>query len=82
MAQCRTYLSPASIAAYESDLSRLIVRALAGEEVIITRAGKPLVRLVPIRQERVPGLAQGLVRIAPGFDAPLPEEILADFEGR
>jgi prevent-host-death family protein len=66
----------------KSDLSRLVVRALAGEEVIITRAGKPVARLVPIRPERVPGLARGKVQLAPDFDAPLPEDVLADFESR
>ena len=38
----------------KSDLSRLVARALAGEEVIITRDGKPVVRLTPIRGERIP----------------------------
>jgi prevent-host-death family protein len=41
----------------KNDLSRLIERALAGEEVIITRDGRPVARLVPIRREGVPGLA-------------------------
>lgn len=64
----------------KTDLSRLIARALAGEEVIVCRAGTPVVRLAPIRQERVPGSARGKVRILPDFDAPLPEEELAAFE--
>ncbi len=66
----------------KSDLSRLVVQALAGEEVIITRDGKPVVRLVPVRHERVPGLAKGKIRIAPDFDAPLSQETIEDFEGR
>ncbi len=65
----------------KSDLSRLVAQALAGEEVIITRAGKPVVRLTPIRNERVPGLAKGKLHIAPDFDDPLPEDILRAFEG-
>ena len=64
----------------KSELSRLVVRALAGEDVIITRAGKPVARLVPIRQARVPGLAKGTIELAPDFDAPLPDDILATFE--
>jgi prevent-host-death family protein len=64
----------------KSDLSRLVGRALAGEEVIITRDGQPVARLVPIRQERVPGLAKGQVHIAPDFDEPLPEDVLRSFE--
>jgi prevent-host-death family protein len=66
----------------KSDLSRLVGQALAGEEVIIARAGTPVVRLTPLRQARVPGSAKGLVRIEPTFYDPLPEEIAAAFEGR
>ena len=37
-------------------LSRLIERAASGEEIVIARAGEPLVKLVPYRHEpRVPG---------------------------
>ncbi len=62
-------------------LSELVDRAAAGEEVIIAKAGKPMARLVPLRvRERVPGRGKGLVRIAPDFDAPLPDDILRDFE--
>ncbi len=65
----------------KSDLSRLVASALAGEEVIITRSGKPVVRLTPIRGERVPGLDRGKIHISPDFDDPLPEDILKAFEG-
>lgn len=65
----------------KSDLSRLVVRALAGEDVIITRAGKPVARLVPVRPQRVPGLARDRISIPPDFDAPLPEDVLRAFEG-
>lgn len=64
----------------KSDLSRLVVQSLAGEEVIITRDGKPVVRLVPVRQHRVPGLARGKLQISDDFDAPLPDDVLAAFE--
>lgn len=66
----------------KTDLSRLVAQALAGEDVIIARAGTPAVRLTPVRQKRVPGSARGIVQIAPNFDDPLPEEILSAFEGR
>lgn len=37
-------------------LSRLVERAATGEEIVIARAGEPLVKLVPYRNEpRVPG---------------------------
>lgn len=66
----------------KSDLSRLVGRALAGEDVIITRSGKPVARLVPIRSERVPGLARGEMTISSDFDAALPENLLDSFEGK
>jgi prevent-host-death family protein len=63
----------------KSDLPQLVARALEGEEVIITRAGKPVVRLEPVRAKRVPGTARGMVTIGPDFDAPLPDDVLALF---
>ena len=63
----------------KTELSRLVARALAGEDVVITRDGEAVVRLVPIRKERAPGSARGLVQFAPDSEAPLPEEVLAAF---
>ena len=68
----------------KTNLSKLLARVSAGEEVIIAKAGKPIARLVPIRErprKRVPGSAKGKVIISPDFDAPLPESILESFEG-
>ena len=47
----------------KAQLSRLIDRATAGEDILIGRAGKPLVRLVPVAEmrPRQPGLLKGLV---------------------
>lgn len=56
----------------KTQLSQLIHRALAGEEVIIARAGEPLVRLVPVHRDtrpRVGGQMKGLIRMAADFDA-------------
>lgn len=66
----------------KTELSRLVAQALAGEDVIIARAGTPVVRLAPLRQERSPGSAKDDVRIASTFDDPLPEAIVSAFEGR
>lgn len=63
-------------------LSNLIEQALAGEEVIIGRAGKPLVRLVPVERvvaERKPGRFKGRIRMAPDFDR-TPDEVIRAFE--
>jgi prevent-host-death family protein len=70
-------------------LPGLLERARAGEEVVIVEAGKRLVRLIPgdiISAERALtdrqlGTAKGLVFAGPDFDAPLPDEIIAEFEG-
>jgi prevent-host-death family protein len=68
----------------KSSLSRLVERALAGEDVVIARNGESLVRLVPIpkkREPRVPGRSKGRIWIAPDFDE-MSEEELKDWEGR
>jgi prevent-host-death family protein len=67
----------------KSNLSRLLEKAAAGEEVIIAKAGKPVARLVPYAQDhlpRKPGLWKGKVRIAPDFDE-LPEAVRKAFQG-
>lgn len=66
----------------KTHLSKLLERVLAGEEIVIARAGKPLVRLVPIAdtQPRTPGLAKGQVTEA--FFEPLSDEDLDAWEGR
>jgi len=55
----------------KSSLSRLVERALAGEEILIARNGEPLVKLVPVpkeRKPRVPGRYKGKVWMAPDFE--------------
>ncbi len=64
------------------DFTELLRRVLSGEEVIISQAGTPIARIVPIGEQsnsRIPGLDNGRVIIAPDFDAPLPEDILNGF---
>jgi prevent-host-death family protein len=67
----------------KSRLSQLIELANAGEEVIICKAGKPVVRLVPFSEKRKPrklGIWKGKVHIAPDFDI-LPPSLAAAFRG-
>lgn len=69
----------------KTQLSRLVDAAAAGEEIIIAKAGVPAARLGPIaptKPIRKFGLLKGKIRIADDFDAPLPPEVIADFEGR
>jgi prevent-host-death family protein len=63
----------------KSSLSRLVERALAGEEILIARNGEPLVKLVPVPKEpkpRVPGRYKGNIWIAPDCFEPMSEEEL------
>ena len=67
----------------KTNLSKLIARAEAGEEIIIAKAGKPLARLCPLLQEprkRVLGRLRGKLIVPDDFDAPLPDEVLELFE--
>jgi prevent-host-death family protein len=68
----------------KTQFSRL-VDAAAGEEIVIAKAGKPTARLVPIEKTKVTrrfGGLKGKVRIRDDFDAPLPDDLIAAFEGR
>ena len=59
------------------------LRVEQGEEVVFTRAGTPVARLVPFvpsRRKRVLGQAAGQVSVAPDFDD-LPADIQAAFDG-
>ena len=70
----------------KTQLSKLVDLASSGTDVVIARAGKPAARLTMIKEteKRVYklGLLGGKGWIAEDFDAPLPDEILAQFEGR
>ena len=67
----------------KTHLSRLVERAGAGEEIVIAKAGKPMVRLVPCepaRKRREFGKYKGQIVMAPDFDE-LPADMQAAFEG-
>ena len=70
----------------KTQLSRLVNRAAAGDEILIAKAGVPLAKLVPLasapKKRRRPGGWKGRVRIAGDFDAPLPPDLAEAFEGR
>lgn len=69
----------------KTSLSRLVDRAANGEEIILSKAGRPMAKLVPYQRSpepRQPGGWEGRVRISEDFDAPLPPEIEDAFEGR
>jgi prevent-host-death family protein len=66
----------------KTHLSRLLERVAKGEDIVIARAGTPIAKLVPLTPAagRPLGLDAGSVRIAPDFDAPLPDDVLDGFE--
>lgn len=67
----------------KTHLSRLIEQVEKGEEVVIARSGRPVARLVPLREPsgpRMPGAWRGRVTIADDFDE-LPAELAAAFAG-
>lgn len=68
----------------KTQLSRILAKVQAGEEVIIAKAGEPVARIVPIRSRahRQPGTERDNLWVAEDFDAPLPTDMLDAFEGR
>jgi len=77
-------MTEVSVYEAKAHLSQLLGRAEKGEQIVITRHGRPVAMLVPVRGKQEPrklGLLRGRIRTAKDFDAPLPEEILRAFEG-
>lgn len=75
----------------ETNLSRLIERVAKGESVVIAKAGKPLVKLVPLDEAEVRadvsaarrlGFMNGEIKVPDDFDTMGADEIIAMFEGR
>jgi len=66
----------------KTHLSRLLTQVAAGEDVVITRSGRPVARLVPVERSgrRKLGMDRGRFVIPDDFDAPLPDDLLDAFE--
>ena len=66
----------------KTHLSALVDAAAAGEDIVLARAGKPVALLcaLPAVKPRRFGLLKGRVHIAADFDAPLPADVLREFE--
>jgi prevent-host-death family protein len=68
----------------KTHLSKLLARVERGQEVVISRAGKAIARLVPHTAKPKPpvfGADRGKFVVPDDFDAPLPDEVIAAFEG-
>lgn len=69
----------------KTNLSSLVDRAADGEEIVIAKGGRPLARLVPLDRRTAPrplGRFAGQVQVGANFDDPLPDDVMAAFEGR
>ncbi len=70
----------------KTHFSKLVDAVMQGEEIIIAKAGKPAVMLVPIpnsnKARRKPGALKGKIRVSPDFDSPLSDDLLDQFEGK
>jgi len=64
----------------KTQLSQLLLRVHSGEEIIISKAGKPYAKLIPLQPptKRTPGIAKG--RVTDAFFDSLPEEELGQWE--
>ena len=72
-----------NISEAKTHLSRLIARAVRGEEIILAKGGRPVAKIVPLIPHvahRTPGTARGKIRIGPKFDAPLSKDVQKRFE--
>lgn len=69
----------------KTNLSKLIARAMQGEEIVIANRSQPRVRLVPVEEvvkpKRVPGRLAGQISVPDSFFDPLPEDELRLWEG-
>lgn len=67
----------------KTHFSKLVDAVIHGNEILIAMAGKPVAKLGPIEKKpkRRFGILKGKVKISKDFDAPLSDNILAEFEG-
>lgn len=68
----------------KTHLSRLVEEVAAGAEIVIAKNGVPRAKLVPLDAPRSIkfGVLKGKIRYPEDFDAPLPADVVALFEGR
>ena len=74
-------MKTASVGEAKAHFSALIKRAEAGEEVLVTRSGTPVARIVPIKPAKERSFAddEGLGFVSDDFNEPLPPELLKKF---
>jgi prevent-host-death family protein len=78
-------MSVVNIYEAKTQLSKLVEEAAAGKDVVIARGGKPVARLTRLNTPKRAlkfGVLKGKIKMAADFDAPLPDDVVALFEGR
>ena len=70
------------VRAAKATLSQLLRRVASGEEIVITRDGVPVARLLPMTSDvpRTLGEDRGRYEVPEDFNEPLPEELLTAFK--
>ena len=75
-----------NVAKAKMRFSQLVDRVASGEDVVVSRNGKPLVRITQLesgQKQRIKfGVLKGKLKIFADFDVPLPADVVAGFEGR
>jgi antitoxin (DNA-binding transcriptional repressor) of toxin-antitoxin stability system len=79
-------MSTVSPAELQQNTAAVLARVEAGEHLIVIRGGQPIAELRPVvgrrSNPRAFGLAAGAFVVPDDFDAPLPDDVLREFEGR
>lgn len=79
-------MKPINIYDAKTRFSELVDKAAAGNDVVVSRNGRPIAKITRLegdQKQRIKfGTLKGKIKLRADFDAPLPDEILADFEGR
>lgn len=79
-------MKPVNIYDAKTRFSELVEKAAAGDDVVVSRNGKPVARITRLEggeKQRIKfGTLKGKIKLSADFDAPLPNEIMAEFEGR
>ena len=78
------YMKQVNVHDAKTRLSELLKRVEGGEEITIARAGRPIAKLAPVRNEKIerrPGTAKGKVVVQKNFDDALLAALLHEFEG-
>ena len=78
-----TAMKTVTIHAAKTNLSQLLARVEAGEEIVLARGKNPIAKLVPFQpspSKRRFGALRGRIGVGPEFFEPLPEQELAAWE--